>query len=291
MRKIVLSIVCGVFMLTTAVGASAQNATPATGTAFAGMGYQELHIVATDSEFQAPAEANAGLTVLTFENQSSDEASVTLAGPQQGETMDDLLATAQAGSEDEGLPQWLYGIPLLGGTIAQPGETEEVLVNLIEGDWATVGEGNQAPAFIHVSPAEGAASTEPDADLSAELKEFEIIGIPDQLTVGEHLIKIANSGQQPHVLMITRGPDGVTADEVLALFNAEEGGTPPAATPTVSEDDFTQIAGTELLSSGGTIWLPVDLQPGTYVLTCYVADPETGMPHEMLGMLQIVTVS
>ena len=118
MRKVMLVLLMLIFTLGPAVGVSAQDATPAA-TPFAGMGYQELHIVATDTEFQAPAQATAGLTLLTIENQSSNDASVTLAGPKEGQTIDEMMQMVATPSPQGPFPPIFYEIKLTGGPTAR----------------------------------------------------------------------------------------------------------------------------------------------------------------------------
>ncbi|MFL5760313.1 MAG: hypothetical protein ACJ789_11280, partial [Thermomicrobiales bacterium] len=120
MRKVMLGPFMLMFMLGPARGVLAQQATPAA-TPFAGMGYQELHIIATDTAFQAPAQATAGLTLLTIENQSSSDASVTLGAPKAGQTMDEMMQTLATPSP-QGFPPIFYEIKLTGGPSAKAGE-------------------------------------------------------------------------------------------------------------------------------------------------------------------------
>jgi len=291
MRKVALTLLFLAFSLGPVVGVSAQGATPAAvASPFAGMGYQELRIVATDTAFQAPAQATAGLTLLTIENQSSNDASVTLGGPKEGQTMDELMQTLATPSP-QGFPSAFYEIKLTGGPTAKPGETKQVLIDLTEGDWAAFGEANQAPAFITVTAAKGAAPAEPTADLSIEAKEFDFPGFPDQITAGDHLMKVTNTGKQPHIVIISTAPEGMTTMDYINFLSALMSGTPPAAgTPTFDESAFQGVDGLEALSSGMTAWMPLHLDPGTYVVACFVGDKDTGVPHAAEGMAKVFTV-
>ena len=38
------------------------------------------------------------------------------------------------------------------------------------------------------------------------------------------------------------------------------------------------------------MWLAVDFAPGTYLAACFITDPETGMPHAMIGMIQVIVI-
>jgi hypothetical protein len=115
-----------------------------------------------------------------------------------------------------------------------------------------------------------------------------------QLVPGPQVLKVANVGAQPHFTILL-GPTGpVTKEQVGTLLDAEMAGTPTAdaaAAAGVSNPDewpFAGYAGT--LSMGGAEWIPVDLEPGTYVLVCFVPDIQSGMPHAYLGMYDVVTV-
>jgi hypothetical protein len=290
MRKVTLAILLLAFSIGPVVRVSAQDATPAA-SPFAGMGYQELHIVATDTAFQAPAQATAGLTLLTIENQSSSDASVTLGGPKEGQTMDEMVQTLATPSP-QGFPPIFYEIKLTGGPTAKPGETKQVLINLTEGDWAAFGEANQAPAFITVTAAEGAVPAEPAADLTIETKEFEFPGFPDQITAGDHLMKVTNTGEQPHIVIISTAPEGMTTMDYINFLSALMSGTPPAeGTPTFDESAFQDVDGLEALSTGMTAWMPLHLEPGTYVVACFIGDKDTGLPHAAEGMAKVFTVT
>jgi hypothetical protein len=274
-------------------GVAAQNATPVGGSKFAGMGFQEIHVVVDDTAYHAPTEAKAGLTVLTLENQGTQEASATIATPKSGETVDQLMqevATPVAAGNT--FPKVAYDIALTGGPVAQPGQTSEVLINLPEGDQIIAGEGTQMPAVIHVTAAEGTAPAEPTADLTVETKEYTFTGLPDQIAAGDHLMKVTNSGAQPHIMVILTMPAGMTTADFQSVLQAEITGTPMAGpTPAFDQNSFQTVAGFEVLSTGNSLWLPVHLDPGTYGVACFIPDKDTGLPHAAMGMAQVITVT
>jgi hypothetical protein len=43
-------------------------------------------------------------------------------------------------------------------------------------------------------------------------------------------------------------------------------------------------------SPGVTLQLTYDLPAGTYVLTCFIADDVTGMPHAFMGMHKVIVL-
>jgi hypothetical protein len=44
------------------------------------------------------------------------------------------------------------------------------------------------------------------------------------------------------------------------------------------------------LSTGKSAWFPVDLSPGYYALICFIPDIESGVPHAMKGMYDVIEV-
>jgi hypothetical protein len=282
-----------VVVLSGVQGVAAQNATPVGGSKFAGMGYQELHIVVDDSGIHAPSDAKAGLTVVTLENQTSDDASVTFATPKPGETPDQLITEGATPVPNTDFSAVIFDAALTGGPIALPDETSEALVNLPEGDLVASGAGSQMPAVIHVTAAEGQAAQEPVADLTVEMKEYTFTGLPDHITAGDHIMKVTNSGTQPHFAAIVSVPQGVTNTDLHNFLQGEVTGTPmvgPVASA-IAESPNYDIAGAEIMSPGNSIWMPLILPPGTCAMVCFVPDKESGVPHAAMGMAQVFTVS
>jgi hypothetical protein len=273
-------------------GVAAQDATPTSGTKFAGMGYQELHVVVDDSSVQAPTETKAGLTVVTLENQSSEETSVTIASPKSGETIEQTLIEAATPDPATGFPTVAYEIPLAGGPGALSGQTTEAVVNLPVGDYAIAPSGNQTPVVLHVTAAEGEAAQEPTADLTVEMTEYTFTGLPDQIATGDHLMKVTNTGAQPHFMEFVTLPEGTTTEQLLGFLQSAFSGTPMAGpTPAFDETSFQDVAETGILSASNTFWVPLNLPPGTYGVACFVPDKDTGLPHAGLGMAQVFTVA
>ncbi len=51
------------------------------------------------------------------------------------------------------------------------------------------------------------------------------------------------------------------------------------------------VAATGTQSTGTSLWIPMTLEPGTYVLICFFPDISDGMPHAFHGMYNVVEVS
>lgn len=288
------AVVAALLSLTSFSGVSAQGgtATPAA-PAFASLGYPELHVTLTDANYEVDQqEVPAGLVLVVLDNMTDQEGSVDIFGPPVGTPMDEFVATAEASPEpgaEEEFPEFLYRARITGGVIAMPGEQASVVVDLPPGDWAVAGEGDQEPAFVTATEG-GADQAEPDADVTVEMQEFAFAGLPEQLSPGPKTWKIENTGDQPHMMIVSHAPNGVTADEIVSYFSELGPEGTPAPDAPFQEEDFATVGGLEISSGGQTAWIDLDLEPGSYFIACYVPDPETGMPHFLMGMAAVVTV-
>ena len=88
---------------------------------------------------------------------------------------------------------------------------------------------------------------------------------------------------------LVKAPNPVAAEQVLTKFTLEARATPPAGTP--SYEEYEGVAGLGAVSPGQTAWLVLpDLEPGTYVTSCFMPDEHEGAPHIFLGMVQVFDV-
>lgn len=297
----------------------AQDATPAgdSGAAFADLGLPEIAVTITESAYEGvPAELAAGRYVLTVTNALAPEEGpfgpesagaaflqlpedmtaedfIAEAGPPAA-TPEAADAAASPIGEDEGdmmPPPWYYETTLAGGPYAMPGETRSAVIELTAGEWILWAEypgAPQAPVPVTVTGEAPADQPVPAADVIVEMDEYSFAFSPD-LTVGSQVFEVANVGEQPHFIGMGRVPEGTTVDDVMGLFAMFED---PMATPVggLAFEDIEIVLDTADQSAGVTAWYPADITPGTYLLVCFVPDPESGIPHAMLGMTQIVEV-
>ncbi|WP_024793113.1 hypothetical protein [Tomitella biformata] len=92
---------------------------------------------------------------------------------------------------------------------------------------------------------------------------------------------VTNDGPEPHELTVLGAAPGKTLDDVKAALASEPAGQPP----------YVTMGGVAALADGMSQDTTLTLQPGSYLLVCFVVDPATGQPHYMLGMEQEITVS
>jgi len=129
---------------------------------------------------------------------------------------------------------------------------------------------------------------------------------PDRIPSGWTTFRLTNAGKEPHFFLLTRLPEGRTLEdygrEVGRAFGAAYDSL---AARTVDKAGAIRIlgrllpawygsaapaGGVGLLSPGITGQATVRLDPGTYVMECYVKSPE-GRFHSELGMIRSLVVT
>jgi hypothetical protein len=316
MHRILATIVLVLALSTsgyTALLAAAQEATPTPGKdrlLADTMGLPELAITATPSSYEGvPAETAAGRYVVTLTAAPGLPfgAGLEFLMLPEGMTFADFMAiltgeapaTPMASGEEQGAPAFYYQTYLPGGLSADRESTSQGIFDLRPGVYAVWSGGDpdapQPPVEMRVTgeAATPAASAEPAASATISLHEYGF-QLDGQLVTGPQVVKVTNIGAQPHFMILINPGVPVTKEQIGMILDAEMAGTPTAdaaAAAGMSNPDewaFSEYAGT--ISNGATEWIAFDLDPGTYVLVCFIPDIESGVPHAYLGMYDVVTV-
>ena len=170
----------------------------------------------------------------------------------------------------------------LGGP--EVGDSGEVIIELALGRYVlaclsrgTDGHRHALQGEWHVLEAAPTTHRSAPPDSVIELSMIDFIYHTDvPWPSGSRVIKVVNSGREDHQVRIERLREGVT---VMDWINAED-----------DEDVSEPIAGVARTSPGQTVYLPLDLTPGTYVLYCLIPAASTGTPHAEIGMIRGITV-
>lgn len=163
----------------------------------------------------------------------------------------------------------------------------------------------QTPAPV---PAPAPASVAPAADKDV----VAITGIdyafdaPDVIPSGRTTIRFINEGAEHHMVFMSRLPEGKTSadyqSELQPAFVAgwhavrDRQATPEQALEIIFGavpewfSDVTFVGGPGLAAPGVSSEVTLDLEPGNYVLECYVKTAE-GVVHYMEGMVRPLTVA
>jgi hypothetical protein len=272
------------------------HATPeAGGSVFADLGLPEITLAFTSEAVSGmPESLEAGRYLVNVTGEPSEEdfgfGPLFLQLP-EGMTLDDAMA--EAGASPEAPPAFYYDSVIAGGPVllAATGATSAVgVIDLTPGEWFVSGNTlRQPPVPFTVTGEMPAELPEPESTATLTIGEMVITLTAGELVAGENLIRIENIGAQPHFVDLQKVPDGTTKENIEATLQAEMGGTPEAEVV-----DFANIlpVGASTDQSGGTTqWITVTMEAGTHVALCFVPDPETGMPHAMMGMYEVFEVA
>ena len=101
-------------------------------------------------------------------------------------------------------------------------------------------------------------------------------GTGETWQAGRQMIKVENDGRQDHQLRLDRLRPGASLQDWIEVEDQGD----------VSEP----VTGVARTGPGQTVYLPVNLSPGVYVLYCLVPDAVSGRMHAEMGMLRTVTV-
>lgn len=260
-------------------------------TNLAALGLPEVTIAVSDAGYAvSPQQTPAGWTLVTLENQlEATDTSADIMLIPDGESLEALL-TAVAGPDAGPPPDWVFQAPLAGAPWVTAGQSGQALVHLTAGNWAVFSPTPLAPATMTVLEADDDADDRPTVTVDAELtlQDFAFLGLDGPLAAGPQLWKVVNAGPQPHLMALSPLPDGTTQgafmDEVMAMMSA-----PPSADAAIPPGPPI-IGGCSTLSTDQTIYLALDLGPGTYGAICFFPDGQTGAPHAAMGMVQVFTV-
>jgi hypothetical protein len=290
-----------------AVAGFAQESSTAADATFATPpGLPEIRITTTDVAYEGvPEQVSPGRYLVTLDNRSSAEAAAEFLMLPPGISYEQALgffsgleagadASPAAGSTAAqtemvgGPPDWFYQVYMAGGPYAEfAGQTVQAVVDLPAGEylvWPGDPSKPQLPARLIVSDdgGEPRASPEPAADVvitevgTAEGYAFEINGT---FVAGPQSVRIDNKSDQPHFVVFIRTTEPVTAEGAMALLMED---------PTAVVD----WAGSGTQSAGTTQWIATNLEPGTYVVACFIPDPANGgIPHAAEDMIEVVTVA
>jgi hypothetical protein len=166
------------------------------------------------------------------------------------------------------------------------GDTGEVIVQLPAGRYLLACVRQSADGKRHASAGEvrmltvskalaASRTTAPQATEQIRTVDFAYVG-SERWHAGSQLLRIENVGRQDHQLRLVRLRVGSTLQDWVKAPEPGRHGVP--------------VAGMARLSPGSVAYLPVDLERGTYVLHCLVADTATGRPHVSLGMFRAIQV-
>lgn len=154
---------------------------------------------------------------------------------------------------------------------------------------------------------QGTAATPANAHVVDVIAEDYAFDAPAEIPSGWATFRMRNEGEETHFIFLTRLPEDRTYDEYVetagapvseALSSMRSGEIDKAGAgqqlmaeiPAWYWTDAMSMGGPGLVAAGGTSQATVNLEPGTYVMECYMKTPE-GELHWVEGMIQPLTVT
>jgi len=254
--------------------------------------------ILTDSFDGLPAELEAGRYLLTATlGDGVDFGTAAFVRGKEGETVEDMMDII-ASATDPSVPpptdvyQWLFA----GGAIATPAGPGQSVIDLEEGEWLVWGDdptAPQMPTTLTVTGKLGEDLVDPEATIEVEFIDFGIT-ISGDLTAGEHVFHIANSGAQPHFIVVIPLPEGTTDDDLgvmlESMMSEPEGASSPEA-EAGAEEEPPPVFLSVTQSIGTSQWNAGSLEAGTYGGLCFFPTAGTGAPHAFMGMHHVFEVT
>lgn len=262
----------------------------------ADLGLPELNINLTADAIEGvPDSLDAGRYLLTIGGEAGPDdfalATIIMQLP-EGVPVDD--AVAQIGDGSEGLPEFFYEAVFAGGKSALVAAGETSASSVIDltpgpGQWVVLDTTFARPPVPFTVNGEMPSDLpEPESNATILMGEMYFELSEGTLVAGENLVKIVNEGAQPHFVEVMGVPEGTTNANITAMIDSQMGATPSADPLDLSQAVPVAYIGEQ--STGVTVWAPLTLEAGTYAVLCWITDPETGMPHAMMGMHDVYVV-
>jgi hypothetical protein len=245
---------------------------------------RELFVVGTEYAFDAPGEIESGVVTVRLVNEGATELhTAALIRLTSGHTLDDFSEWMR---DSLNSPSWAVHV---GGVESiPPGAEAEAIVVLAPGPHLIVcyhGEGQGRPhhalGMIALLDVINSESSDPEPEFDINLVMFDYgYAISDSLGAGYYMVRVVGAGPQVHNVLIWRLAEGKTADDLTRWLESDRTAVRPAR----------PMGGLTALSPGEHAYLPIQLDPGRYVLVCLVPDIEDARFHLSHGMMREIFV-
>lgn len=244
----------------------------------------EVTFTATDFAFAGPDSIPPGFTTVHLANNGHQDHHLMLGRLDDGKTLQDLIAFAQAhpGAEPPFM-SWHGAANAVGPSLSTAGT-----VDLPAGHYVAIcfmpdpmdGRDHLSKGMIKELVVTGtrSAAQAPQTQGEIRLKDFGFEA--PSIGAGTHTFHVVNDGPQTHELQLVRLNQGATANDYLAALAPGAKSPPPGL----------MLGGPGAFSKGGDGYWSVAFEPGNYIFICFVPDGATGLPHMMKGMVHEFTV-
>lgn len=293
--------------------ATAQEASPAPeeeASGLAALGLQQILVRATDATYAvvvAPPVVE-GWTQVTLQNETDTAAVVNFVKLQEGQTAGDISSAVFSAFQGEGgeLPEWWSTAEFAGGAWAAAGDSVDTAVYLTPGRWVAFSTNPMSPqpvqSFAVATPEEletvygivpeatpvGAEASPEAAPVVEGLPADGQISITDGAFTGAEspvsgpqIWAVTNDSSQVSELVVAYVDYDIPAEEAVAWVGTVAAG---------NIGNGVVQSGTGAMAAGATVYLALDLQPGTYVLFSTQPDSAAGGLQADAGLVQVIQV-
>lgn len=255
-------------------------------------GYDEITLkVEEDGVTGMPESVAAGRYLVKVSGPEPGEmgpSGFIIMQPPDGMTPEDIYESVQAAKD--GPPEWYLDAHWGGGFTLAQGTEGWAILDFTPGAWmVTTPFGTTLPVAFEVTgefPTDVAA---PDANVAMDAFEMDFKVTSGAFVAGDNIVTFHNSGTQLHFVDVMKVPDGTTEEQVEGLFNFFMTGTPEPGS--LQEADGVPVFTSADMSPDVSQTIPVTMEAGSYLFSCWVPDPTTGMPHAMMGMHELITIA
>lgn len=262
-----------------------------------------LTVTASGNALSAPDTVSAGWTMVRLVNHDAHMHTAQLVRLEGDHTLEEFRDVYHEAWRTDG-PRPAWGIRS-GGVGGNGGGELAAMIHLAPGSYGIYCYMDAGTGVPHVFGEEmfrkltvvprrpdEAAPAAPEPTVTLTMMDY-AFRVDRPFAAGRHVVRVVNDGAEPHEVGLLRLPDGTTAEEVQAALAdymkmtaaVKEGATAePAELPPIET-----VGGVAALAHGMEAYFEVDLEPGAYVLLCFVTAPD-GRPHVAHGMIQYLRI-
>jgi hypothetical protein len=246
----------------------------------------ELVIVATDFQFQAPEQVDAGLVNIRLFNRGKEMHHVLVI---KVDRIDRVNQIAQELRDNNWSAPWMH--PLGGPESVGPGGVASASMILEPGRYIlaciVASPATHRQHFMDgmirelavLKPATSVATSLPAAEATVKLFEWNF-SLSGPVQAGRRTIRIENIGKFEHHVWFVRLFPGRTVQQAVRWAENPLGPVP-----------FEPVGGTTGLGPGRSVNVTLDLSPGEYALLCTLFNPLSKKSHSAHGMFLPLTVT
>jgi uncharacterized cupredoxin-like copper-binding protein len=246
-----------------------------------------VSVTAYDYRFESPASVPAGTLTFRMKNEGKEVHHLWVVKLGKGKTPADFLKAMNAWGSALKMPDWATDAG--GPNNVGAGQTASGTMTLEAGTymlvcWVPSADGRPHVMKGMVKPltvtAKGATpAAEPAADLTMTLDDYSF-SLSGPLKAGTRTIRFENRATQAHEAVIARLLPDKTMLQAIVWMNSGQSGAAPVQL----------LGGASGIAQGRHMFVTADLQPGRYVLLCFIPDARDGRPHSAHGMAKEITI-